>query len=96
MGPKARSIPRPIASSLRSVPLGASNSIPTGKPDLVSPAGRTRPGIPAVLPGEILRPATVKNDTFLPRISTVSSCPIGGAGAIVVGNTIAATLLWAK
>ena len=49
------SIAMPSASSLRSLPTGPSSSRPTGRPDLVSPAGRLRPGIPALLPGSVLR-----------------------------------------
>jgi hypothetical protein len=54
IGPRARSRLKPNASSFRSSRAGASNSIPTGKPAVVSPAGSTRRGAPAQLLGEIL------------------------------------------
>jgi hypothetical protein len=53
--PSARSTATPSVSSSRSVPAEPSNSIPTGKPDFVSPADKTSPGIPAQLPGAMLR-----------------------------------------
>lgn len=67
MRPSTRSTLKPSASRARSDCAGPSSSIETGSPLLVRPAGRTRPGKPAVLPGAMLRVTVVWNGTDLPR-----------------------------
>ena len=53
--PRTCSIARPIESSRRSLPRGPSTSTPTGIPEGPSPPGIDKPGIPALLPGSVLR-----------------------------------------
>jgi hypothetical protein len=53
--PNRRSMLNPMASKRRSLLTGPSSSSPTGRPELVNPAGRLSPGIPALLPGSVLR-----------------------------------------
>jgi hypothetical protein len=53
--PNRRSILNPMASKRRSLLTGPSSSSPTGKPELVKPTGRLSPGMPALLPGSVLR-----------------------------------------
>jgi hypothetical protein len=74
------------------VPAGPSSSRLTGSPPFVSPAGRTRPGSPAVLSGSMFREMAAWNGTLFPPISTVSVAPIGAAGIRVAGKMIAARL----
>jgi hypothetical protein len=53
--PNTRSRLNPMASNRRSLLTGPSSSNPTGRPAFVKPTGRLRPGIPALLPGSVLR-----------------------------------------
>src|SRR5574340_711012 len=66
VGGKIFSKARPIASSLRSEPAGPSSSMPTGNPSLVRPTGNVNPGIPALLPGSVLRMKVWNVGTCLP------------------------------
>ncbi len=54
------------------------------------------PGIPDVLPGEMLRLMTGTNCTVSPFIVVSTSSPIGGAAICVVGKIIAARSFDAK
>jgi very-short-patch-repair endonuclease len=47
-GPRAASSASPIASTMSSVPLGPTSSMPTGRPSPVRPAGTDSAGIPAL------------------------------------------------
>lgn len=53
--PNRRSMLNPMASKRRSLLTGPSSSSPTGRPELVKPTGRLSPGMPALLPGSVLR-----------------------------------------
>src|SRR5712664_2249295 len=91
--PKMLSIESPSPSSFVSLPRGPSISSPTGKPPGVSPANSDRPGMPALLPGSVLRIMVSNVGTGLPPSIDISPDPfsmsITGAGAIVVGNRMA-------
>src|SRR5882724_1154729 len=97
IGPSARSRLKPRASKARSDAAGESNSTATGTPLAESPAGSTRPGNPAVLPGAMLRAtATSKGRLRPPPTVSVVSSPISGGGTRVAGKTMAATCARAK
>src|SRR5712664_1422671 len=84
------SIESPSPSSFVSLPRGQSISSPTGKPPGVIPANNDRPGMPALLPGSVLRIMVSNVGTGLPPSIDISPDPfsmsITGAGAIVVGK----------
>ena len=94
--PSTASIARPTANSDWSLFSGPSSSIDTGSPPGERPAGNTKPGIPDVLPGEMFLAIAISNVIGLPPISTMMSSPIGGAGIIVAGNTMATMSLSRK
>src|SRR5436305_14719564 len=98
--PRIASIESPSASSFASLPTGPSISRPTGKPPGVMPANSDRPGIPALLPGSVLRIMVSKVGTGAPPLIDISPDPltgsINGAGATVVGNSMASRLLSLK
>ena len=50
--------------------------MPTGRPAAVIPAGRLIPGMPATLPGPLLRTKVMKVGAGLPLSGNVSSSPI--------------------
>ena len=68
-----------IASRRASLPSGPSSSRPSGRPPAVIAAGRLMPGMPATLPGLVLRMKVGKVGTRSPFSTTVSSSPIGAA-----------------
>src|SRR3954470_16495426 len=53
--PRIASMESPSASSFASLPTAPSISRPTGKPVGVMPANSDSPGMPALLPGSVLR-----------------------------------------
>jgi hypothetical protein len=55
MGGSKASIAEATANKRLSLDTGPSNSKPNGKPALVKPMGMLMPGIPALLPGSVLR-----------------------------------------
>ena len=55
MGGSKASIAEATAIKRRSLETGPSNSKPKGKPALVKPMGMLMPGMPALLPGSVLR-----------------------------------------
>ena len=64
------------------------------------PANSDRPGRPALLPGSVLRIMVSKVGVDAPPLTDISLDPfsrsIAGAGAIVVGNRMASSLLSRK
>src|SRR5438552_5530689 len=95
--PKMPSIESPSASSFASPPTGPSISSPTGKPPGVMPAYNDRPGMPALLPGSVLRIMMSNVGTGLSPLIDISPDPfsksITCAGATVVGNRMPSRLL---
>ena len=81
----------PIANNLASECGGPSNSIPTGKPDRVRPAGTVSPGKPAVAVGPVLR--TPELGALPPWAGSVGT---GNGISGVVGMTAAANRWVAK
>jgi len=81
------------ASANRSLSLPRRPSIPrpTGKPQFVKPIGRLTPGMPALLPGPVLRTIVVNVGTDRPFRTTSSPSLIRVAGIGVVGKTTAST-----
>jgi hypothetical protein len=61
----------------------------SGRPCEVSPAGSTRHGNPAPLPGAILRASAFIECYRMTAQLHLSSCPMRGAGITVAGNTMA-------
>ena len=57
-----------MAMSRVSLPSGPSSSSPTGSPPAVMPAGIDSPGMPALLPGSVLRMKVPKVSTSGPPL----------------------------
>src|SRR6266403_793382 len=98
--PRMPSLESPSPSSFASLPTGPSISSPTGNPPGVMPAYNDRPGMPALLPGSVLRIMVSNVGTGLSPLIDISPDPfsasIAGAGATVVGNRMPSRLLSRK
>ena len=67
-----------------------------GRPAVVNPVGRLIPGMPALLPGSVLRMNVGKVGTRSPFRSIVTSSPTGRADTGEVGKITASTSCPAK
>ena len=98
--PRMASIDIPNPSNFVSLPTGPSISSSTGRPPGVMPANSDRPGMPALLPGSVLRIMVSKVGTGFSPLIDISPDPlassISGAGATVVGNRMPSRLLSRK
>src|SRR5687767_7809369 len=76
----------------RSEPAAPSSSRPTGSPSRVTPAGTTRPGIPAFEPGSVLRMKVWNVGILRPFSMTCwSELWFAWAGSGVAGHTMVAS-----